>query len=131
MEKQFSTDELTFKAELSSLNITDVADYLAANMLFIAKAGVVVPKGVYCTLIEPVLVKEGCDIAEDALLGPNAIIGHGTSIGQLTEISSAIIQDGCKIGKQCYIERAIVMEGREVGDGEQVRGEPGKIVVLE
>jgi NDP-sugar pyrophosphorylase family protein len=131
MEKQFSKDEMTFKAELSSLNITDVADYLAANNLFIANAGVVVPKGLYCTLIEPVLIKEDCTIAEDALIGPNAIVGQGTSIGQLTEISNAIIQDGCKIGKQCYIERAIVMQGREIEDGSQIRGEPGNVVVLD
>ncbi|MHA1997979.1 MAG: sugar phosphate nucleotidyltransferase [Promethearchaeota archaeon] len=130
--KEFSRDPSTFKQELASLNVTDKNDYFNTNMENLKETGgIVKPKDILCTMIEPVLIKSGCTIADDCLLGPNVVIGKNVVIGALAEISNAIIQDDCLIGRKCYIENAIVMKGATIDEDRMIAGSKTDILIIE
>jgi carbonic anhydrase/acetyltransferase-like protein (isoleucine patch superfamily) len=78
---------------------------------------------VHCSAKDPV------DIADDVVIGHNAII-HGTSISNNTIIGmGAILLNGSKIGKNCIIGAgAVVTEGKEIPDNSIAFGAPAKVV---
>lgn len=127
----FSKDEAEFRREIAPLNITDIQDYFNACMAAIAEAGVLVPQNILCTLIEPVRIGEGCNISDNALLGPGVIVGARVTIDSLSEVSFSILQDGCKVGKKCIIDHAVIASGATVPDGTKITGKPGETRLVE
>ncbi|MBN2150575.1 MAG: NTP transferase domain-containing protein [Candidatus Lokiarchaeota archaeon] len=131
IQREFSKDEVRFRREIASLNISDLQDYFYACMSAVAEAGVQVPQEVLCTLIEPVRIGAGCQVSDNALIGPGAILGDGVGIGALAEVSNAILLTGCKVGKNCLVDHAIVSIGATVEDGATVKGSPTGIKLVE
>ena len=130
MKKEFSSDKTIFTKEMASLHITNPTDYFHANMNELS-GGITKPDDILCTIIEPVHIKGDCDVADDALLGPNVILGQNIKIGALAEISNAIIQDNVTISKQAYVEYAVIMEGANIGENQEIRGSPDNVKVIE
>lgn len=131
IKKQFPADPRAFRSEVASLNITDATDYFNASMGAMKGTGITKPADVLCTMIEPVRIGQNCTISDDCLIGPNAIIGDNTTLDALAEVSNAIIQPGCKIGMKSLIEHAIVMQGVTVPPNAIIRGEPGRVRVVD
>jgi carbonic anhydrase/acetyltransferase-like protein (isoleucine patch superfamily) len=78
---------------------------------------------VHCSAKDPV------EIADDVVIGHNAII-HGTSIGSNTIIGmGAILLNGSKVGRNCIIGAgSVVTEGKEIPDNSIAMGTPAKVV---
>jgi len=78
---------------------------------------------VHCSAKDPV------EIADDVVIGHNAII-HGTKIGSNTIIGmGAILLNGSKVGKNCIIGAgSVVTEGKEIPDNSIAIGTPAKVV---
>ena len=78
---------------------------------------------VHCSAKDPV------EIADDVVIGHNAII-HGTKIGSNTMIGmGAILLSGSKIGKNCIIGAgSVITEGKEIPDNSVAYGAPAKVV---
>jgi len=131
IKREFSKDEVEFRREIASLNITDIKDYFNACMSAVAETGVQVPQEILCTLIEPVRIGAGCHVADNALLGPGAIVGDGVAVGGLSEISNAILQPGCKVGKNCRVDHAVIASGANVEDNTEIKGSPSDIKLVE
>jgi len=68
-------------------------------------------------LIAPVLVDDGCRIAEGAQIGGRVVLGRDVSVGGGTHIERSVVLQGAEIGAGCSISACIVGAGARVGDG--------------
>ncbi len=131
IDRPFSSTTTAFMMEVACLNITNPTDYFNASISALEGKGIMKPPDILCTMIEPVMIGDGCDISDDCLLGPNVIVGRNVVMGALAEVSNAIVQDKCTIGKASFIEHAIIMEGARIEDGAIIKGKAGVIKIVE
>lgn len=89
-------------------------------------------------IVPPVLVGEGCEVSERAVVGGRAVLGRGVtvgadshiessvllagaSVGERTTVSSSIIGPDASIGDRCHIEGGVVLgQGVKIGSGNMI-----------
>lgn len=70
----------------------------------------------------PVIIEDHCTIGENALIGPNVHLLHGTKVGTDCSISDALIFERCKIGQGSRISNSII-DGKSVLGNNSTVGE--------
>ncbi|EDU41264.1 Translation initiation factor eIF-2B protein [Pyrenophora tritici-repentis] len=64
--------------------------------------------------------EEGVILARDCIIGPKAVIGRGTSIGEKSVVTNSIIGRHCQIGRNVKIDGAYIWDYASIGDGSTV-----------
>jgi mannose-1-phosphate guanylyltransferase len=59
----------------------------------------------------------GCEIADDATVGPLAVLGDGVVVGAGARIERSVVLAGSAIGAGCVVTDSIVAAGARIGDG--------------
>jgi mannose-1-phosphate guanylyltransferase len=75
---------------------------------------------------DAVLVEEGCEIASDATIGPRAVIGHDSRVGEAAAVSGSVLDSGCVVGAGANVAGAILARSVEVGERAMI--EPGAVI---
>jgi mannose-1-phosphate guanylyltransferase len=65
----------------------------------------------------PALVEREVTALERAAIGPRAVVGRGSRIGEGAILSSSVVFRDCEIGAGATLEAAILAAGVEVGEG--------------
>jgi mannose-1-phosphate guanylyltransferase len=84
--------------------------------------------GVGGRIAAPVLIGEGCEIADDASIGGRVVLGRGVKVGAGARIEGSVLLDGVSVGPRTQISGAILSARATVGarchiDGGAVLGE--------
>ena len=74
----------------------------------------------------PVVVEGRTTVASGAKLGPRAVVGTATEIGERAVVTESVLHRGCRIGAGAEIRGAILAAGVEVGDGATI--ESGAVI---
>jgi mannose-1-phosphate guanylyltransferase len=69
-----------------------------------------------------VLVASGAEVAEDATIGPRAVLGSGCRVGAGAEVRDSVLLDGCTVGANAQVLGSILAPGAEVAAGAVVEG---------
>jgi mannose-1-phosphate guanylyltransferase len=77
-------------------------------------------------IVAPVMVEGRTTVASGAKLGPRAVIGTASEIGERAVIEASALHRGCRVGAGAEIRGAILAAGVEVGDGARI--EPGAVI---
>jgi len=62
-------------------------------------------------------VDAGAEIDPKTQVGPDCVVGFGSSIGEKCSIKKSVIGNHCKIGSQCKIVNSVVMDHVTIEDG--------------
>jgi mannose-1-phosphate guanylyltransferase len=77
------------------------------------------------TRVEPttagMLIAAGATIAEEASVGPRAVVSAGCRIEAGAEIRDSVLLDGCTVGRDALVESSILAPGAEVEPGAALR----------
>jgi mannose-1-phosphate guanylyltransferase len=89
-------------------------------------------------VVPPVLVGEGCEVSEHAIVGGRAVLGRGVRIGAESHIESAVLLEGATVGARTTVSSSIIGPGASIGDhchidggvvlGQGVKIGPGNIL---
>jgi mannose-1-phosphate guanylyltransferase len=78
------------------------------------------------TRVEPsapgVLVAAGAETAEDATIGPRAVISSGCRVDSGAEVRESVLLDGCVVGEGARVIGSVLAPGAQVPAGAEVRG---------
>jgi mannose-1-phosphate guanylyltransferase len=70
------------------------------------------------TRVEPgakgVFIAAGAEVAEDATVGPRAVVGLGCRISAGASVRESVLLDGCAVGESAQVLRSILAPGAEV-----------------
>lgn len=70
------------------------------------------------TRVEPtspgLLVADDAEVAEDARVGPRAVVSTGCRLETGAEVGESVLLDGCVVGKGARVERSILAPGARV-----------------
>jgi mannose-1-phosphate guanylyltransferase len=80
-----------------------------------AAGGRLIPGGHRGRIVAPVIGGEGCEIAEDAIIGGNTVLGHGVRVGAGSRIAGSVLLDGVTVGESTVIQGSIVAEHVSIG----------------
>ena len=88
--------------------------------------------GVRGRIAAPVLIADGCAIADDASIGGRVVLGRGVEVGAGASVEDAVLLDGVKVGARTHIKGAIIGPDATIGanctiDGHVVIGEGVRI----
>jgi mannose-1-phosphate guanylyltransferase len=88
--------------------------------------------GVGGRIAAPVLIGEGCEIADDASIGGRVVLGRDVKVGAGARIEGSVLLDGVSVGPRTQISGAILSAHVELGarchiDGGAVLGEGVKV----
>jgi mannose-1-phosphate guanylyltransferase len=72
------------------------------------------------TSAEGVLVAAGAEVADDATIGPRAVIGSGCRVESGAEVCEAVLLGGCAVGAGAQVLSSILADGTEVAAGARV-----------
>lgn len=76
------------------------------------------------TRVEPsspgLLVAEEADVAEEAQVGPRAVVSAGCRLETGAKVGESVLLDGCVVGENAKVERSILAPGARVEPGAQV-----------
>jgi mannose-1-phosphate guanylyltransferase len=64
----------------------------------------------------PVVIGDGCEIAEDAVIGGRVVLGRGVKIGAGARIESSVLLDGASVGARTQMTDVIIGSGVEIGE---------------
>jgi len=65
---------------------------------------------------------EGCEVWQDAELGPRVLLGRDCRVGGLVRITGpSVLGDNCDVRDNACIERSIIWSGSKIGSGAVVR----------
>ena len=64
--------------------------------------------GVRGRIAAPVLIADGCGIAEDASIGGRVVLGRGVQVGAGATVEDAVLLDGVTVGARTHISGAII-----------------------
>jgi mannose-1-phosphate guanylyltransferase len=83
-------------------------------------------------VVAPALVGPGCTIAEGAIVGGRAVLGHGVTVAAGAHIESSVLLDGSSVGGRTTVSSSIIGPSAQVGEhchigGGVVLGEAVKI----
>lgn len=62
-------------------------------------------------------ISEGADIADDATIGPKAVIREGSKVGAGASVIGSVLMPGCEIGAGAVIKNTICSPGVKVAEG--------------
>jgi mannose-1-phosphate guanylyltransferase len=84
--------------------------------------------GVQGRIAAPVLIADGCGIAEDATIGGRVVLGRHVEIGAGATVEDAVLLEGVTVGARTHIKGAIIGPNATIGarctiDGHVVIGE--------
>ncbi|MEX0993571.1 MAG: NDP-sugar synthase [Solirubrobacterales bacterium] len=74
-------------------------------------------------LIAPSLVGEGCEIADDAAIGPGSSLGSRCTIGARSVVERSVLHDHVAVGPDVTVRDCIVGAGASIGDGSTLEQE--------
>lgn len=74
----------------------------------------------------PALIESGSRVAEDARIGPRAVLGPGCVVEAEATLRDSVLLAGCRVGEGARVEEAILAARVEVGPGATV--EPGAVL---
>jgi mannose-1-phosphate guanylyltransferase len=78
------------------------------------------------TRVEPtapgVLVAADAEVAEDATIGPRAVLAPGCRVGAGAEVRDSVLLDGCEVGEGARVIGSILSPGAGVPAGAEVEG---------
>jgi mannose-1-phosphate guanylyltransferase len=88
--------------------------------------------GVRGRIAAPVLIADGCGIAEDASIGGRVVLGRGVRVEAGASVEDAVLLDGVVVGARTRIRGAIIGPNATIGarcmiDGQAVLGEGVRI----
>jgi mannose-1-phosphate guanylyltransferase len=67
-------------------------------------------------LVAPAIVGEGCEIAQDAIVGGRTVLGRGVRVGRGSHVESSVLFDGVRVGERCTVSGSIIAANCVVGD---------------
>lgn len=67
-------------------------------------------------LVAPVLVGEGCELADGAIIGARTVLGRGVHIGEGARVEGSVLLDGVRVGSRTVVGASIVGPGAEIGE---------------
>jgi mannose-1-phosphate guanylyltransferase len=84
--------------------------------------------GVLGRIAAPVLIEDGCGIAEDASIGGRVVLGRHVQVGAGATVEDSVLLDGVSVGARTHIRGAIIGPNATIGarctiDGHVVIGE--------
>ena len=74
----------------------------------VVRMGQNVDLGAGVQLLPPVLLGDGCHIAERAIVGPGTILGAGVSVGKDASLTDSIVLDGVRIEAGMQLTKTLV-----------------------
>ncbi len=78
------------------------------------------------TRVEPtapgVLVAADAEVADDATVGPRAVLAPGSRVGAGAEVRDSVLLDGCEVGEGARVVGSILSPGASVPAGAEVEG---------
>jgi mannose-1-phosphate guanylyltransferase len=63
----------------------------------------------------PVVIGEGCEIADDAVIGCRVVLGRGVKIGSGVRIEDSVLMEGVSVGAETHITGTIVSAHAVIG----------------
>ena len=106
---------------------TKVGDRLTAAGMRLLPEG-----GVRGRIAAPVLISDGCGIAEDASIGGRVVLGRGVQVGAGATVEDAVLLEGVTVGARSHIKGAIIGPNATIGarctiDGHVIIGQGVRI----
>src|SRR6185312_14831350 len=78
------------------------------------------------TRVEPTasgqLISATAELADDAEVGPRAVLGAGCRVGQGARVRDSVLLDGCVVGAGASVSDSILSAGVTVPDGARLEG---------
>ena len=72
------------------------------------------------TVREPVWVGPGTRIADEAIVGPYAVLGAGCQVHERAEVSGAVLHDEVLVERRCRVLGAVIGARVRIGEGARV-----------
>lgn len=69
-----------------------------------------------------VLVATGAEAAEDATVGPRAVLSPGCRVGRGARVTESVLLEGCEVGDRARVSGSILSPGARVPAGAEVDG---------
>jgi mannose-1-phosphate guanylyltransferase len=69
-----------------------------------------------------VLIDAAAEVAEDAAVGPRAVVGQGCRVGAGAEVLESVLLDGCSVGENARVLGSVLAPGAAVPSGSVVEG---------
>jgi mannose-1-phosphate guanylyltransferase len=71
--------------------------------------------GVGGQIDSPVVIGEGCEIADDAVIGARVVLGRGVKVGSGARIEGSVLMEGVTVGDNTHITGTIISAGAAIG----------------
>ena len=71
-------------------------------------------------VVPPVHIGKGCEISNDAQVGPHAVLGDGCRIRSGAVVENSILWEGATIGSDATVQNSIIGKGVAIENGTQV-----------
>ncbi|MHA1932761.1 MAG: sugar phosphate nucleotidyltransferase [Promethearchaeota archaeon] len=95
---------------VGNFHLTNLKDILYMNREFLSGVRINQSKGKSHNFIKPVRIKFDVIIGNETIIGPFAIIGKNSKIGDFCQLSNVIVYDNVIIGKSSRLDWCIVDE---------------------
>jgi mannose-1-phosphate guanylyltransferase len=69
-----------------------------------------------------VLVAADAEVAEEATIGPRAVLSPGSRVGRGAEVRESVLLDGCEVGEDARVSGSVLSPGARVPAGAEVDG---------
>jgi mannose-1-phosphate guanylyltransferase len=69
-----------------------------------------------------ILVSDSAEVADDARVGPRAVVSAGCTVGAGAEIRESVLLEGCAVGDRAHVSGSILAPGAEVAAEMSVDG---------
>lgn len=73
-------------------------------------------------VVAPALVSADCVVAEHAIVGGRAVLGHGVQVGEWAHVESSVLLDGVIVGGRSTVSASIVGPGVSIGERCRIGG---------
>jgi NDP-sugar pyrophosphorylase family protein len=71
-------------------------------------------------VVPPVHIGKGCEISNDAQVGPHAVLGDGCRLRSGAVVENSILWEGATIGSHATVQNSIIGKGVAIDNGAQV-----------
>ena len=72
-------------------------------------------------IVPPVHIGKGCEISNDAQIGPYAVLGDGCRIRSGAVVESSILWEGVTLSSGATVQNSIVGTGATIDSGKEVK----------
>lgn len=94
--------------------VTSVAEVMGDSYVYVA-SGVRVDER--ARIVPPAYLAADVTIAGGAQVGPLAVVGAGSQVGEGALVSEAVVQEGVSIGAHATVQRSVVVRYSSIGAG--------------